>query len=189
MCIPEKYAVITIDDGHDSGLEAADRLASFGFGATFFVVRNNSLSKSSYLKPPQLRDLQRSGFSVASHGVSHRKLSRLPPSDCMLELRESRQWLEDTLGREIYHFAAPGGYYNSTVVDQAFHEGYRSFATCVERMNTAALLAFPAVFNRVNIRAQFSLKTFTSIIAGDPLFYWKRRVRAELLRLPKWVLT
>jgi peptidoglycan/xylan/chitin deacetylase (PgdA/CDA1 family) len=186
--IPNRYAIITIDDGHGSCLMAADKLTSLGHGATFFIVRDYSLNKSGYLRPAQLQDLHRSGFSIGSHGVSHRKLSRLSPSDCMFELQDSRKWLEDTVGREICHFAAPGGYYNDTVVNQAFDAGYKSFATCVERMNIGARLTFPVVLNRVNIRAQFSTETFASIVTGEPSFYWRRHVRAAVLRFPKWIL-
>ncbi len=184
---PDRYVVVTLDDGHRSGIYAAEALFSAGCNATFCVVRQKSQHRSGYLREAQIRDLRRSGFSIASHGVTHGRLTQMTRSRCIQELRDSKAWLEDLLGEEVRHFAAPGGYFNARVTQLAFEEGYMLFGTCVEAMNSTDRLTLPAVLNRVNVRSHFPMSTFQSILEGDPLFYWRRRVRGAVLAIPKFL--
>ena len=182
---PTRYVTITVDDGHKSSMSIADVLTSFGFSATFCIVRDKSQGHEGYIRPAQIRDLQRAGFSIASHGVTHRKLSKLARPECVRELRDSKLWLEDVLGREVSHFIAPGGYFNSQVTKLAFAEGYSLFGTCTEDMNRPSRLKLRRLLNRVNIRAHFSMDDFRAIIEGHRLFYWRRQARAAVLAIPK----
>ena len=185
---PARYAVLTLDDGHCSSMHAADMLAASGCGATFCVIRDKSEGGGDYVRPAQIRELRSAGFSIASHGVTHRKLSKLTRPECVRELTDSKTWLEDVLGEEVRHFAAPGGYFNSQTTELAFREGYTLFATCIEDMNCTDRLVLPGVLNRVNVRAHFSMDAFRSIVEGRRPFYWKRRARAVALTIPKLCL-
>ena len=56
-----------------------------------------------------LRELDRNGVSIQSHGVSHRPFSELVPFEQEVELRESKRVLEDGLNRPVTLFAYPYG--------------------------------------------------------------------------------
>ncbi len=185
---PSRYVVITLDDGHESSMYAADVLAAMGCGATFCVIRDRSQGREGYIRPADIRELRKGGFSIASHGVSHRRLTRIPRSECLHELWGSKEWLEDLLGGEVRHFAAPGGDFDSRVTELAFRVGYTLFGTCTEDMNRASRLRLPGLLNRINVRAHFSMEDFRSIVEGRRLFYWKRQARAAVLTIPKLCL-
>src|SRR5947207_1291423 len=95
QALPERYAVITLDDGDGSSLLAADVLQEYGCGATFFLTRDRSEKDSRFLRRPGICELRRRGFSLGTHGTSHRKLTFMPEKSCIAELAESKEWLED----------------------------------------------------------------------------------------------
>jgi peptidoglycan/xylan/chitin deacetylase (PgdA/CDA1 family) len=73
--------------------------------------------------------LRKRGFSLGSHGTTHRALTFLPSERCLAELTESKAWLEDVIGEEVRYLAAPGGFINSRVMHDHF---FRSGIVSVE---------------------------------------------------------
>lgn len=45
------------------------------------------------------------------------------------ELRKSKEWLEDLIGKEVELFAYPGGDYNAGVAEETFLAGYKAAFT------------------------------------------------------------
>jgi len=185
---PNTCVVLTIDDGHESSMRAADLLQSFGYRATFFVTRDRSLNKANYIREAQIRELRKAGFSVGTHGTTHHKLTRMPVKDYVAELAESKKWLEDVIGESVPYMAAPGGYINRRILRKAYECGYRLVGTCEERMNCVHNMTLPGAVNRVNIRQHFSLDTFRKVIEGSPGFYLGRQIRMAALAVPKYFL-
>lgn len=183
--LPARYAVITIDDGHESAMLAADLLEMNGCRATFFPTRDRSLCKPGFIRESQVRDLRRRGFSFGTHGTTHRKLTLLLEKDCIEELRASKQWLQDLIGEEVRYMAAPGGFINSRVMKLTCDEGYVLAATCREWMNSSQTMMLPGKVNRVNIRRHFSIEDFRRIVEGNLAFYLLRQARAAILSVPK----
>jgi peptidoglycan/xylan/chitin deacetylase (PgdA/CDA1 family) len=186
--LPTRYAVLTVDDGHESAMIAADLLEKHQCKSTFFVTRDRSLAKPGYIREGQIRELRRRGFSVGTHGTTHRKLTFLSKEDCLEELKGSREWLEDVLGEAVYYMAMPGGYVNAYVLRTAQEQGYVLTGTCNEWMNSAQSMRLPGVVNRVNVRRHFSIADFQRILEGNRGFYLWRQVRAATLMIPKQVL-
>ena len=182
--LPERYAVVTLDDGDYSAMVSADILSEFGFGATFFLTRDRSVGRSGYIRRSEIRELRSRGFSLGTHGTTHRKLTFLPERACLAELAESKEWLEGVLGEAVGYWAAPGGYVNRRVVACAKECGYVLGGTCREWMNTGKP-ALPATINRVNIRRNFSVDRIRRIACGDPAFYLWRQARSAALYVPK----
>jgi peptidoglycan/xylan/chitin deacetylase (PgdA/CDA1 family) len=115
-CLPERAAMITFDDGYRSNLEVAvPCLLRFGYPAVVFVPTGfigglNSFDVDIEPEEPicgweELRELDRCGVSVQSHGVSHRGLSELDPADQEEELRRSKATLERGLGKPVEVFS------------------------------------------------------------------------------------
>jgi peptidoglycan/xylan/chitin deacetylase (PgdA/CDA1 family) len=93
--------VLTVDDGHESVLWAADLLGKRGGHASFFLIRDRSANKPGYICEKDIRELRRRGFSVGTHGATHRGLTFLPKEQCLAELAESKRWLDDVIGEEV----------------------------------------------------------------------------------------
>jgi peptidoglycan/xylan/chitin deacetylase (PgdA/CDA1 family) len=182
---PIPYALLTFDDGDESSLRAADVLERYGANATFFLTRDRCLNASGFIREPQIRELRKRGFSLGTHGTTHRKLTQMPERACIQELENSKCWLEDVIGEEVRYMAAPGGYINSNILKLAYQRGYTLVGTCHERMNSLASMTLPNTVNRVNVRRHFSLKAFRQATCGSYLFYIWRMARALGLAVPK----
>lgn len=186
---PDRYSLITFDDGDKTCLYAAELLARFGFSSMFYVIRQRTGQSDHALDEKDIRSLRQGGFAFGSHGVTHDKLTGKTRAQYLMELTDSKMWLQDILGEEVRHFAAAGGFFNKKILEAAFGIGYTTFATCRERMNESQTLDLPLTLNRVNIRSSVSLDTFQRILEGDRLFYITRRLRACVLSIPKRILT
>jgi peptidoglycan/xylan/chitin deacetylase (PgdA/CDA1 family) len=187
--VPARYVVLTLDDGLTSAMLAADCLAHYGFKATFFVTRDRCLNKTGFIRERDIWELRKRGFSLGTHGVTHRKLTCLPAAQCQDELATSRTWLEEVLGEPVRFTAAPGGFVNPLVMRLAAQQGYTMIGTCNEWMNVnPQQLRIPAKINRVNIRRHFSTATFRKIAEGHSSFYLPRQLRSAALWIPKQMM-
>ena len=183
--IPARRVIITVDDGHESSMRAADLLHQYACSATFFLTRDRCLQETNFLRESQIRELRKCGFSVGAHGTSHRKLTFMPAGACKAELAQSKQWLEDVLGEPVHYMAAPGGYVNRRVLRLAYECGYTLVGTCREWMNSIDRISLPSTINRVNVRRHFSPDTVRHAAEGAPAFYFRRQLRSTALALPK----
>lgn len=119
---PARTFVLHFDDGFASvRTHAAPVLAECDFSATIFVVtdwvgRDNGWPSQPATVPRwplldwgDLRRLQSAGFRVASHTVSHPRLTELAPGTLTAELRDSTQRVADEIGVRSPVFAFPYG--------------------------------------------------------------------------------
>jgi peptidoglycan/xylan/chitin deacetylase (PgdA/CDA1 family) len=118
--LPERAALLTFDDGYRSIGEAAlSGLVQFGYPGVLFVPTAFIGGRNSFdggREPDEaigdwddLRELQRCGVSIQSHGVSHRAFSELSLAEQEEELIRSRATLEEGLGRSVEMFSYPYG--------------------------------------------------------------------------------
>ena len=183
---PEKYVVLTIDDGHKSSLQIAELMQSAGARGTFFLTMNYCRDRADFLKPTDIRHLAAAGFDFGTHGASHRALSRIPETGMLAELRDSKHWLEDILGRSVKYMSLPAGQGSKTVRRAAFNSGYQLIGNSVERLNGD--ISLPGEINRFVVLYGYSDALVRNIAAGSYAYIWLRRIRAALLALPKRVL-
>jgi peptidoglycan/xylan/chitin deacetylase (PgdA/CDA1 family) len=118
--LPERAALLTFDDGYRSMRTVAlPWLLRFGYPAVLFVPtdyigRFNGFDAG--LEPEEaicdwndLRELERSGVSIQSHGASHRSFSKLSLTEQEEELALSKMTLEAGLKKPVEVFAYPYG--------------------------------------------------------------------------------
>jgi peptidoglycan/xylan/chitin deacetylase (PgdA/CDA1 family) len=118
--LPERAALLTFDDGYRSMRTVTlPLLLRFEYPAVLFVPTGfvgglNAFEGGSEPEEPicsweDLRELERHGVSVQSHGVSHRALSEFDPAEQEEELLGSKATLEVVLGKPVEIFAYPYG--------------------------------------------------------------------------------
>jgi len=120
--VNQPYLVLTFDDFFSDTVEnALPLLLKFKFPACFFVVTNylDSPQKFPWLSHPEryppsgsktmVRELAELGFEIGSHTCSHPHLGRLTPEQVKTELVNSKQVLEDIIGRAVDFLAYPFG--------------------------------------------------------------------------------
>jgi peptidoglycan/xylan/chitin deacetylase (PgdA/CDA1 family) len=100
------HVVLTFDDGPEPG--GTDRvltaLADAGASATFFVLLTRVRRY-----PALLDEVVAAGHEVALHGMDHRALPTLPPSEVARLVRDGKAELEDVLGAPVRWFRPPYG--------------------------------------------------------------------------------
>ncbi len=79
-----------------------DQLAEHGINATFFVVGEIAISH-----PTLVRDIHRMGHEVASHGWDHQRVHRFTPQSFLMDLRRSKDALEQVTGAAVVGYRAP----------------------------------------------------------------------------------
>jgi peptidoglycan/xylan/chitin deacetylase (PgdA/CDA1 family) len=118
--LPERTVLLTFDDGYRSVRDVAlPWLRRFGFPAVSFVSTGYVGGCSTFdggVEPEEplcdwedLRELQRQGVSIQSHGVLHRGFSALGPAEREEELVRSKAEIESRLANGVDVFAFPYG--------------------------------------------------------------------------------
>jgi peptidoglycan/xylan/chitin deacetylase (PgdA/CDA1 family) len=119
--LPKRAALITFDDGYKSLLDCASRcLVDFGYPAVAFVPThyvegyndfdNGKEPKEAICSWNDLRELERLGISVQSHGIRHRSFRCLSLREQEKEVTCSKRIVEERLGKPVQLFAYPYGH-------------------------------------------------------------------------------
>ena len=104
-----KVVILNFDDSRKSQYtNAKPILDKYGFKATFYVVCTYIGAKEGYMNWQEVETLHREGHDIASHGMHHIHLDKLPMKDIEFELSESKKCLQDH-GINAKSFAYPFG--------------------------------------------------------------------------------
>lgn len=178
--------VLTLDDGHRSSIDMAEAMLAAGVRGTFFLTKEYCEKRPDFLQAAEIRDLAAQGMDFGTHGTTHRPLKELSADDLETELRNSRHWLEDLLGRKVETMSLPAGRGGATVTSAAFHNGYRLVANSRERNNE--LFVLPGELNRFVVLSHHTSAEVMRIASASPAYIWMRRLRAAAIWLPKKIL-
>lgn len=157
--LPERSALITFDDGyHNTLTRGLPCLRQFGFPGVVFVPTayvggwnrfdEGIEPREAICSWDELRELQRSGIAVQSHGLTHRAFSTLDPDELHEEVTAAKFELENALKTSVATIAYPYGDSTNPCLD--------------------ALLA------RAGFRAGFAYKGGCASIPADPIFRMPR---------------
>jgi peptidoglycan/xylan/chitin deacetylase (PgdA/CDA1 family) len=182
--LDSKSVVITFDDGLNSDYAIAlPALTECNLTAHFFVNTAN-VGKPGYMNWTQVREMDRTGMQIGSHGHQHVDHSRPSEQTLVKELRMSREMLQDELGHAVEWFAPPYGFVNRKTIRAAEAAGFSGVAT--SRISLAE--AGSAVVPRIAVEASTTDHEFQAIILGRASIYLKRNLRAMGLYFPKQLL-
>lgn len=91
-----------------------------GLKATFFV-----LGWIAERLPHLVREIDARGHEVASHGFHHRLCTQCDPGELADDLKQSRELLEDLIGRPVYGYRAPSFGVDDGVLRLVQEAGYQ----------------------------------------------------------------
>jgi peptidoglycan/xylan/chitin deacetylase (PgdA/CDA1 family) len=92
---------------------------------TWDAARSTELAQLEIASPDQLRSLDPRVWEVASHGLRHVDLRKVPAARRWIELRAARVQLSELLGQPVVDLAYPYGAQNGPVRRDAHLAGYR----------------------------------------------------------------
>ncbi len=145
-----RSVVLTFDDGCDNFRQfALPILREYGYPSTMFLVANLLGGKTAWMTDMEfqsplmtgdaIREIEAMGDVVfGSHTLNHVKLSQCEPSTARAEIFESKDRLENLLGKEVADFCYPYGSYHAAVRDWVEAAGYRSGLTCIRGLANRA---------------------------------------------------
>lgn len=128
--LPDKPIVITFDDGYmDNYQEAYPLLEKYGFKATFFVIANFVGTSDRYMNWEQLKELNKQGYDIESHTLTHKRLPFQNDDKAKMELVSSKIIIEKKLDKKVEFLAYPGGEFDQRIEDLSRNAGYRAAFT------------------------------------------------------------
>jgi len=144
----KNVVAITFDDAFASVIEnAVPILRKYELPAGIFVPVGNLGQKPRWEMPDNCSDknefvmnkdqivqLDRDGFEIFSHTVSHLVLTKIDDSRLEAELVESKQTLEEIVGHEVIGISYPHGAYDDRAYKAANRAGYKLGFTIEPRM-------------------------------------------------------
>lgn len=125
--LPARPVLVTFDDAYrDVVTYAAPVIRRYHQHATAYVItdRLSHGRVDPWMTWPDLRLLERDGFDIGSHTVSHADLVAVGATEAWQQLRDSRVALKNYLGRPTQWLAYPYGQVDPAVEQLAKHAGY-----------------------------------------------------------------
>jgi peptidoglycan/xylan/chitin deacetylase (PgdA/CDA1 family) len=131
------HASITFDDGLASTMhEAMPILARHDAGCTMFVATgllgrmHPHMRSQPIMTREEVLELDAAGMEVGAHTVDHARLTEIPYAEVLSQLRDSRAFLEDLLGRPMRVMAYPFGAFDQQTIRAAEATGYEIACGC-----------------------------------------------------------
>jgi peptidoglycan/xylan/chitin deacetylase (PgdA/CDA1 family) len=191
--LPERTAVITVDDGFaDFAANAWPELQERKMKATLYVTAGFIGGRSSWLAPlqadkmamldrQQLVDLAVQGCEIGAHSMTHSQLDCLPRHQAAQEIRQCKDILEQALGQSVNSFAYPHGYHDREVRQMVMDSGYSSASAVKDALSHADDDRFALA--RVTVKSNFDETKIGRVLAGEGL---ARAPRREKWRTRGW---
>lgn len=106
------YVSLSFDDGYLSNYVMGKLLASVGVKATFYITTDFRGPRFLPHDPRKIVELNSLGHEIGSHTCSHPNFLLIKQPEREQELRKSKIWLEQLLGKNVDSFAYPYYVYN-----------------------------------------------------------------------------
>ena len=117
----KKPIILSFDDGYlDAYTQALPILQKYQMTATFYIIRNY-LGKDNYMNQVQIEELEKAGFEIGSHTLSHPDLSKLTIEEAQRQIVESKE--------NALTFCYPAGKYNDSTIALVKDAGYQAAVT------------------------------------------------------------
>ena len=120
----KKKWLLTFDDGFSSDYEIVfPILQQSDLKATFFLITNR-IGQPGYLTWSQIKEMSKYGMCFGSHSLSHRPLIELTQLEVRKEMEDSKQYIEQNIGKLVNAFSFPYGDWTSKHINLASEVGY-----------------------------------------------------------------
>jgi peptidoglycan/xylan/chitin deacetylase (PgdA/CDA1 family) len=188
---PARTVGLNFDDGYlDVAEHALPVLAEHGFRATVFVATGVTDGRASFAwyqrQPPllgwdEIAELDRGDtLEFEAHTVTHPNLLAVDDLRAAAEIEDSKQELEDRLGRRVMALSYPAGLFGERERRLAVESGYRVAVSCEPGVNLPDTDRF--ALRRRQIDSRDRLFDFSAKVSGGhdtplPLRGMYRRLR------------
>lgn len=172
---PAGLAALSFDDGmEDNHSVLLPLLSEYALPATVYACSgllggaNPWLRGTRMMTEDELRAMAGAGVEIGSHGVTHQDMTRLGYDDCLREMTESRERLQELTGTPVESFAYPSCKYGEAAMRAARDAGFKAALTCQGRGSWERF-----ELKRTMIGGKDGLPSFVAKLCGvyDPVFH------------------
>lgn len=122
---PSDWVAITFDDGNIDFYDNVFPLLKKHNIKTSLYIMTGARGKN-YMSPEQIKEVSESELvEIGSHTVYHPNLTNISSEKVKQEVVESKKYLEELLGKDIYGFCYPFGDYNELAKNAVREAGYK----------------------------------------------------------------
>ncbi len=161
----DKPVIITFDDGYlDMYTIAYPIMKARNIKSNMFII-TDWLDGSVYMNPSMVKELSDSGLvEIGSHTVSHVHLNTLSYEEQEYQLKTSKEYLENLIGKEVNTIAYPYGQRNIDTLNIA--RNYYRFAVTTESgaNYTKTYNGSSLLLRRFNMQRGTSFESFKSFV-------------------------
>jgi len=161
----KKVVALTFDDGYiDFYTNVLPIIKKYNIKTNLYIITSTT-NNGKYVNEEQIKELSNSGLvSIGSHTVSHNPLANLSAEQIETELKDSKNYLENLLGKEIKTISYPTGSYNSTVLSTA-EKYYKYGITTIKGTQNMSNFSKYKIIRRAMYRGS-GIGTFKSIVGS-----------------------
>jgi peptidoglycan/xylan/chitin deacetylase (PgdA/CDA1 family) len=174
---------ICFDDGWRGTFEVAGPLLERRGTTALAFVTANFVGRPLFADAPTLRKAAEGPFTIGCHGRSHRMLSSLSLPEIRAELYESRDRIEQWIGRAVDIVSIPGGATSQVVREEARAAGFSMVFDSTVGLNPTRHGVWG--IGRIGVTETTDDATFSRWLTGNLRPEARRKT---LLSLPKAVL-
>lgn len=132
-----KTIAITFDDGYKDVYEFAfPVLSQYSIPATVFIITDYIGKRNDWdanlgwihyehLNEDEIRFLQKAGWEIGSHSVSHKSIHGMTENEIIYQLTCSKEILEDKFAQRIDFYSPPFGSISNRIRTLALRSGYK----------------------------------------------------------------
>ena len=159
----KKVVALTFDDGYvDFYTNVLPIIKKYNIKTNLYIITGTT-SSEKYVNEEQIKELSNSGLvSIGSHTVTHNALATLNVEQIETELKDSKEYLENLLGKEIQTISYPTGSYNSTVLNTA-EKYYKYGITTINGVQSMGNFSKYKIIRKAIYRSS-GMNTFKSIV-------------------------
>jgi peptidoglycan/xylan/chitin deacetylase (PgdA/CDA1 family) len=178
--LPERALAVTIDDGFDDSVDAVVALREAGLSGTVYVT-TGAVGTPSGISVTGLTALAEAA-EIGAHTVSHPHLDELDPASVAIEVRRSREALEDHLARPVTTFAYPHGAHDRHVRDAVIDAGFTSAVAVKNALSHRG--DDPFAIARWTVTRDTDARALAALLEGRgaPLAWSRERYRTRAYR-------
>lgn len=159
--------IITFDDGHIGNyLFAYPILREFNLSAIFFVTID-FIGKKDMMTWEQLKEMSDNCMSIQSHCVSHSPLETLTMDMLRLEIRSSKEIIEDKVGKKVTSLSLPHGSQHPGLLQEASDCGYKFVCTSEINYYNPSSAQDVKLIPRIPVPDTSSIELFSEIVLGN----------------------
>lgn len=136
---------------------------------TVFIAQS-LVGKEGYLSEDEIVYLSKAGWNFESHSVSHKSLWDCSKDEIIIELVNSKSYLEKLLGKEVDGFCAPKGRFSKYALRVAKDAGYKFFYSSTPGDYNQIILNEIIVKTRILAQSLNKQQFWLSIRGGAKIF-------------------